>query len=294
MNANELPLPNLRYTLPPPDLLMSQTGQQWIVAIFGGAAVLLALYVAALSWRKRSWLPLLFLVGGGCSVMLEPIADVLGNVIHAPRGQWMAFAAEGHPVPWHIVVGYVWYYGTLNVLLFDRFRDGTMTPALWWKTALWSSVAVTAVEQIPIYFGLWVYYGVHPIYLGLMPLSMAAANAASVMVASMLIYRLMPLLNGWRQLLVPLMVPCFVVGAHTGASVPSYITLGQDTAAAPFWLLLAGTVLTTLYSIGLIWLGIALLHGRLPAPGSVVAGSPASEGRQTQAGRGGVPARARG
>lgn len=271
MTTNALPAPDLRYTLPPPDLLMPQQGQELILLIFGGGAVLLALYVIALSLRRRSWLPLLFLAGGGFSVMLEPIADVLGNVIHAPGGQIMAFQAEGHPVPWHVVVGYIWYYGTLNVMLFDRFRAGTMTPALWWKTALWSSLAVTAVEQIPIYYGIWVYYGAHPFRVGLMPLAMAAANAASVMVSSMLVYRLMPVLTGWRQWLVPLMVPCFVVGSHTGASVPSYIMLGQDTAAMPFWLLQAGTLLTTLYSFGLIWLGIALLHGRLPAVGTVAA-----------------------
>jgi hypothetical protein len=185
-------------------------------------------------------------------------------VIHAPTGQITAFQAEGHPVPWHIVIGYVWYYGTLNILLYDRFVARSMTPALWWKTALWSALGVTAVEQIPIHFGLWVYYGEHAFRVGLMPLAMAAANAASVMIPSLLVYRLMPMLKGWRQLLVLALVPCTVIGTHAGASVPSYTTLGQDTAAVPFWLLQVGTLLTTGFSVMLIWLGINLVHNRFP------------------------------
>ncbi len=88
--------------------------------------------------------------------MLEPMADVLGNVIHPPVGQIFAFQSKGHPVPWHIVLGYIWYYGMLNIFLFDRFVARSMTPALWWKIAAIVFIAVTAVEQIPIYFGVWV------------------------------------------------------------------------------------------------------------------------------------------
>ena len=264
MSTEALVAPNLTYTLPPPGIVMPQDGQQIILAIFGGGAVLLVLYAMYQAWTRKSWLPVLFLFAGGFSVMLEPMADVWGNVIHAPVGQWMAFQAEGHPVPWHIVLGYVWYYGLPNIILFDRFVARSMTPSLWWKTAFWSAIAVTAVEQIPIYFGLWVYYGVHAINLGIMPLSMAAPNAASVMIPSLLIYRLMPILKGWRQLLVLALVPCLVVGTHTGASIPSYLTLGQDTEHVPFWLLQAGTLITTGFSLMLIWLGINLVHGRFP------------------------------
>ena len=268
MSADNLVIPNslpdLAYTLPPPNLVMPQGPQEIIIAVFGGGAVLLVLYALYQAYTRKSWLPVLFLIAGGFSVMLEPMADAWGNVIHPPVGQVSAFQAEGHPVPWHIVGGYVWYYGLLNIILFDRFIARTMTPALWWKTAFWSALAVTAVEQVPIYYGLWVYYGKHAFILGIMPLSMAAPNAASVMIPSLLIYRLMPILTGWRQLLVLALVPCTVVGTHAGASIPSYITLGQDTETMPFWILQAGTLITTGYSLMLIWLGISLVHNLIP------------------------------
>ena len=232
---------------------MPQTGQEICLAVFSGGAVLLVLYACYQAYSRKSWLPVPFLLAGGFSVMLEPMADAWGNVIHPPVGQVYAFQAEGHPVPWHIVVGYVWYYGLLNIILFDRFIARTMTPSLWWKTAFWSALAVTAVEQMPIYFGLWVYDGVHAFNLGIMPLSMAAPNAASVMIPSLLIYRLMPILTGWWQLLVLALVPCLVVGTHTGASIPSYLTLGQDTATMPFRILQAGTLVTTAFALMLIW-----------------------------------------
>jgi hypothetical protein len=264
MSSEHLVSPNLAYTLPPPGLVMPQGAQELIIAVFGGGAVLLVLYAFYMAYSRRTWLPVLFLIAGGFSVMLEPMADVLGNVIHSPVGQVNAFQAEGHPVPWHIVVGYVWYYGTLNIMLLDKFLARSMTPALWWKTAIWSALAVTAVEQIPIHYGLWVYYGEHAFRVGVMPLAMAAANAASVMIPSLLVYRLMPILEGWKQLLVLALVPCTVIGTHAGASVPSYTTLGQDTAAIAFWILQAGTLLTTGFSLMLIWLGINLVHNRFP------------------------------
>jgi hypothetical protein len=264
MSAENLVSPNLTYTLPLPNLVMPQGPQEVILAVFGGGAVLLVLYAIYQAYSRRSWLPVLFLVAGGFSVLLEPMADVLGNVIHSPVGQINAFQAEGHPVPWHIVLGYVWYYGLLNIILFDRFIARSMTPALWWKTAFWSALAVTAVEQVPIYYGLWVYYGVHPFKLGIMPISMAAPNAASVIIPSLLIYRLMPILKGWRQLLVLSIIPCTVVGTHAGASVPSYTALGQDTANMPMWILEVATLITTAWSLMLIWLGINIIHNRFP------------------------------
>ena len=121
MSTENLLSPNLTYTLPPPDLLMPQAAQNVIVAVFDGGAVLLLLYAIYVACSRRSLLPVLFLIAGGFGVMLEPMADVLGNVIHPPLGQINAFQAEGHPVPWHIVLGYVWYYGSLNIFLFDRF-----------------------------------------------------------------------------------------------------------------------------------------------------------------------------
>lgn len=264
MSNAALMSPNLTYTLPPPNLVMPQGAQEIIIAVFGGGAVFLVAYALYQAWSRKSWMPVLFLIAGGFSVMLEPMADVLGNVIHSPVGQFNAFQAEGHPVPWHIVVGYVWYYGSLNIILFDRFIARTMTPALWWKTAFWSALAVTAVEQVPIYYGLWVYYGEHAFRVGVMPLAMASANAASVMIPSLLIYRLMPILKGWKQLLVLALVPCTVIGTHAGASVPSYTALGQDTATMPFWILQAGTLLTAGFSLMLIWLGISLVHNLIP------------------------------
>jgi hypothetical protein len=256
--------PNLTFTLAPPGLIMPQEGQELLIWLFGGGAVLLVLYTVYQSINRRSVLPLLFPLAGACSIMLEPVADLLGNVMHPPVGQVNAFVAKGQPIPWHVLFGYIWYYSILSIVLFNRFQARTMTSALWWKCALWVAVGVTVFEQIPIYYGIWVYYGTHAFKVGFMPLSMAAANTASVILPSLIVYRLMPILTGWRQVLVLLLVPCVVVGTHSGASIPSYIALGQDTATVPTWVLQAGAGLTTIYSLMLIWLGINLVHNRFP------------------------------
>jgi hypothetical protein len=269
MNNTELSAPDLTYTLPEVAYVMPQAIQDYVLYIFGGGTVLLVMYALYVSFKKSSALPFLFLFGGLFSIMLEPLADVMGNVIHAPVGQIFAFQAEGHPVPWHVVLGYVWYYGLLNICLFDKFRAGTMTPLLWWKATFWAFVSVTLVEQVPILFGVWVYYGEHPFHIGVMPLAMISANFASVIVSGLVVYRVMPILKGWRQLLVLPLVPATVIGSHTGASIPSYIALGQNTAEIPFWILQAGSLLTFGFSIMLVWVTINIVHNRFPAVGTV-------------------------
>ena len=264
MNNETLTAPNLQYTLPDHTLVMPQQAQEITLWIFGGATVILCIYAIYLSAARRNWLPILFLFGGLFSILLEPLADVMGNAHHPPIGMDFVFGAEGHGVPLHVFIAYVWYFGFLNICLYDRMVAGTMTPALWWKTAFWTAVSVTAVEQIPIYYGVWVYYGTHPFKIGLMPLAMAAANMASVIVPSLVIYRLMPILKGWKQLLVLGLVPATVVGAHTGASIPSYIALGQDTESIPYWILQAGTALTAIFAVMITWLVIGLVHDLFP------------------------------
>ena len=60
------------------------------------------------------------------------------------------------------MLAYPWYFGAAQVLLFDRFRRQDITPSFRWKTFAVSFEAVTAVEQIPLHFRLWVYYGYQP------------------------------------------------------------------------------------------------------------------------------------
>lgn len=256
--------PNLNYILPPADLVMPQAAQEWMVVAFGGFAVVLGLYSLYLSIRRQSALPVLFLFAGLFTVMLEPVADVMGNAIHPPVGQDNIFTVEGHPIPLHIVLAYFWYFGAAQILLFDRFVAQNITPSFWWKTFFISLVGVVAIEQIPLYYGIWVYYGPHAFKIGLMPVSMVFANVASVMIPALVVYRLMPLLTGWKQLLVLPLVPAAAMAGHAGAGLPSYNSLGLSTDMISPLIVQLGGIATIGFAILLVWVAIKIIYNDIP------------------------------
>lgn len=266
MRDNNLASPDITYTLPDPTLVMNQLGQNIMLAAGAGGAVLLILYATYVAYSRRSWLPFLFPFAGLACVILEPLADTWANAYHAPVGQIMFYSAEGHPVPLHVFFIYAFYFGSMNVFLYDRFVAADMTPKTWWKAAFWAFVGVTALEQVPIYLEWWYYYGNHPFKIGGIPLAMAAGNAVSVVVPSLLVYRMMPVLQGWKQLLILILMPAAVVGAHTATSIPGYTMLGQNTEAIPYWSLQLSTIMTVIFGLFVLWLVIGIVHDLFPNP----------------------------
>jgi hypothetical protein len=262
--------PDLTYTQPTVDAVMPATPQLVCLLFFGGFTVLLTVYALYLSLTRRSWLPVLFVLAGLLTVLLEPIADVMGNAIHSPVGQNNAFTTNGHPIPWHIVLAYPWYFGAAQVLLFGRFQKQNIRASFWWKVFAVSFVAVTAVEQIPLAYHLWVYYGYQPHKIGMMPIWMSAANTASVLVPAIVVYRLFPVVQkGWKQLLVLGLVPAFAMGGHAAAGLPIYNALGlrtEDPSTHP-WIQLA-SVATVALSILVVWACITMITPNVPAAAS--------------------------
>jgi hypothetical protein len=256
--------PDLTQSLPDPNWVMDQTGQDVLLCVFGGAAVLFGAYCIYLSYERSSWLPVLFFVAAGASIMLEPIADLLGNVQHPRVGQINAFTVAGQPIPVHVLIAYAWYYGWAQVFLFDRFRERSMTPRLWTKIGLGAFAFVLLLEQIPASQHLWIYYGKQPLEIGYMPVWMAAANMASVMVVAIISYWLYPILTGWRSLLIVAVVPATVLGAHTFAAIPSYMVINADPAV-PWVVLQLGGLATVGLSVLVVWIAIALVHGLVPS-----------------------------
>ncbi len=64
------------------------------------------------------------------------------------------------------------------------------------------------LENPPLHWGLYTYYGDgQPLRFGHLPMWWASINAAMPMVGGMLIHRLRPALQGWKQIFVVAMVP---------------------------------------------------------------------------------------
>ncbi|MET0985311.1 MAG: hypothetical protein ABW034_07890, partial [Steroidobacteraceae bacterium] len=182
MNENIFP-----FTKPPLDSVMPQQAQDICFAIFAGGAVLLVAWGIYLAVSRKSWLPIVILIAAQCSFLLEGPADVMSNALYPPIGQDVAHVVKGHTIAWFVVPVYIWYVGLLPLAMYDAFVKQTVPYSAWGKIALATLVGVATVEQIPVYFGLWMYYGVQPLKIGLMPLWLIAANVACVIVPAIMI-----------------------------------------------------------------------------------------------------------
>src|SRR6218665_1358463 len=147
------------FTQPPSDLLMPASAQLWTTVLYGIGALVFVLLALRLAWRERSPLPLLLLAGAALTIYLEPVVDVLGNAVHPQIGQFNLLTTNGHPVPWAVLIGYIWYFAGAPLLCYSMLKQRSLNQRFVW--GLFASVVLSAalVEQIPLYFGVWQYYG---------------------------------------------------------------------------------------------------------------------------------------
>lgn len=264
-----MPLSMLDYSRPD-QYVMPATAQDialWASIAGAGAVAAYAIYLAV---TRRSWLPLAFVIGAFATVLIEAPADFMGNAVHSQVGQYTAFTVEGAPIPWHILITYGFYAGTGPILLFDRIRAQSLTPRFWWKTFLVGLIGVAAIEQIPVAIGLWHYYGYHPFTIGGMPLFMIFANAACVTVPILLVYKLYPVLTGWKQLLGAVIIPVGSMGGWACASLAAVNALGTDTERNHLVVQLS-SLATVGLSVFVTWMTIVIVHWNDQRP--AVAGS---------------------
>ncbi|BDB44132.1 MULTISPECIES: hypothetical protein [Mycobacterium] len=248
----------VQYTQPPL-YHMPPTGELIYLLFAGAAAALIALYAGYLAVTRRTVFPLLICVGAFLTVLLEAPADVLGNAVHSQLGQRNAFTVRGAPVPWGVVLTYGFYAATLPVALFDRIRAQSLSPRFWWGAYVASLLAVCAIEQIPVHYGLWHYFGYQPFKIWEMPVSMVFANAACVVVPALLVYKLYPVLTGWRQLLVIGLIPSGTMAGWAAASLAIMNALGTDTEANHGVVQLA-SIATVGLSLLVTWAAITIVH----------------------------------
>ncbi|MET0985759.1 MAG: hypothetical protein ABW034_10170 [Steroidobacteraceae bacterium] len=241
---------------------MAHTPEVVTTIVFAAMSGALFLYALWLAKRRGTWLPVLLWVGAWLTMFLEPVADIMGNAIHSQIGQMNMYSVKGHPLPLYVLFAYPPYYGALTILLFDRYVRQDIPRGMWWKIAGGTVLGVISIEQIPLHYGLWHYYGVHTFKIGYMAIDMVAMNLASVMVASLVIYKLVPVLRGWRQLMVLGLCPAFAMGGHAGAGILAYNMHGLKTETLSPWIVQGSGALTVCLSLLVIWGTIELVYGR--------------------------------
>lgn len=251
---------DLAHTAPPEALLMPAMPQLVTTVAYGIGALAFIAYAIVLAHRERSALPLLFILGALLTIFLEPVVDLLGNAVHPQVGQYHLLTTNGHPVPWAVLVGYVWYFAAAPLLGWRLMRERTLTQVMVWKA--FATVAVTAaiVEQIPLHFGVWHYYGEQALKIGYMPVWWIVANTTAVMLPFLLIYKLFPSLTGPRQWLVIGIIPSGAFMGHAAAGWPMYNVLGTQTDVVSPMLLVGASVASIALALVTVWVVMAAIE----------------------------------
>jgi hypothetical protein len=145
--------------------ILSNSAQ--LLAVLITSVLTLATVVATLIYaRKRRivW-PVILLVTGGITCVLEPLFDHLYGLWFVTKGQWTAFETYGISVPVWLPIVYVAYYGAWTVWLTNRWQKGA-TPAQVTKLYLASVAIAFSAEQFYIQvLGLYNYQDSQPLYV---------------------------------------------------------------------------------------------------------------------------------
>lgn len=142
---------------------------------------------------------LLMSLGGFLACGWEPVVDVLGNCFSPVEDQIVGFEFLGRPIPVFVPLTYLRFVGGMGYWCLSVLRDANTTRSDLWK--LWVKyVAINGLlEYLPLYFGIYTYYGHQPFQVGGFPLWLPCVNASAPIVAATLTNFLSPHLKGWRS-----------------------------------------------------------------------------------------------
>jgi len=203
--------------------------------------------------------PLLVLVSGGATFLLEPLFDHLYGLWFWTENQWTAITTYGIHIPVWLPIVYVTYYGAWTVWLVQRFSRGATTREV--ATLFVGSAALAgAFETLYIQvFNLYVYQDSQPFHVADYPVWVAFVNGVPPFLAAIVYVRLVPLLRGWAQVAIVGVVPvCFA--ADSFGSGWLYLA-ARHSGEDPSMVLLSALALITVASVFAMVLLAARLAG---------------------------------
>lgn len=238
--------PTFRLPTPPIDAVANTTVDFWATLIYSSLS-LIALVYGLYYWRRRgSPVIVLMLIGGALCSAVEPFVNIVGAVWHPVVNQVAAFEIMGRPMPWFLVTGYIFYFGALGTLSYVAFAKGVSTRQFW----LWATVPMGVdilMEELMLYWDLYYYYGEQPLILiSKLPLWWVPCNSLGALLSVCLLVKAAPVLRGWRQLLIPLLIPVCDAVAYAAISLPAWIVVNTEV---PWWLNQLGGVATCLLAL---------------------------------------------
>ena len=238
---------------PPTGMIVNPSAQWIITAVQFTAAVIVTFWVTRGQSGDELKMRALVLIGGGLSVLFEPLGDRFGMIWHASQGQWTLLHQYGHFVPIWMLGTYYWYVGGQTLFVVQRIRGGASSADIW--RLYWIFLAMAAVLELPM---LWVtdiytYFGNQPFwwppYLPL-PAWYLVLNALLPLAAARAVVYLLGFGKSGYLWLIPAAIPMSLFAIYGATAWPVWAALNSDQ----------GRIVTTLCGALTVALGILSAH----------------------------------
>ncbi len=209
---------------------------QWIATLLTvGLALFVLAWAATICRRERIVWPLVVLVSGTLTCLMEPLFDHLYGLWFREEGQWHLYTTFGSHQPIWVPAAYLTFYGGATVFIARTIAKRPTMRTVW---AMYAFIVVMAIAAEMTYIsilGVYEYQDSQPFVVLGYPIFLGFTNAMSALVSGILVYRLAPLLRGAAQLyLIPVVPMAFAAGLFGSGIV--YLSVRHSVDDPPMWL----------------------------------------------------------
>lgn len=224
---------------------------------FAMCAVVLLILIA--DYRQhRSWVPTFTLLGCALGLFYEPFWDHAFQLIHYIPGQWHVWTAFGVPQPLWIAACYLSGFAAFPILIMRKVTRGDSS-ASFLPLVVATLVAYELVEILMTGYGLYEYWGAHPLRIWKFPAYVAFGNLAGIVLTGVGAAAVEMYLAGpnAKAIAATIMFPFCFVGATFTTQMPMLIVLNRQADVTP--LSYAAAFLSIALGCLLIWLTLRIL-----------------------------------
>ncbi|VWX50179.1 hypothetical protein [Novosphingobium sp. 9U] len=239
------------------DHLVPQPNEMIALWVTIAIAVVSVGLVVRYCMAKRIWWPMIVVVGGLITCLQEPLYDHLYGLWFFEQGQLGAFTTYGIHVPLWLPVIYIAYYGANTVWYWHRLESGWTIKNMMAMFAVEVLLAGLAEEFYINAVGLYNYQDNQPFYILNYPIFVAIVNGVPPTLGAIIIFKLKPHLDGWKNLLL-LFPVSWAFAANSFGSGFLYLSARHATPAVSQPVLYLAAATAAIGSIVTIWAALKM------------------------------------
>jgi hypothetical protein len=259
--------PNFRTPAPPNDAFPQNAEHVFISSAIMTTLALIMVVVALFEGKRyKSTVPIALVMAGALCVFPECVDNYLGGCFwsqsHDPNK--IFYFLMGREIDYYVITMW-WPFGAiLGYVIYATLIRNARTATLWLALAV-SGLADIIIEEVLLnYDGVYTYYGHQPlVLLTRFPWWWLFANVSSLFLSVAITYRYREWLNGWRSLLILLLMPLCYIGGFAFTSMPSMFVINGDFSPL---VTQVGGLLTVVLSLGMTAGVMVIVLGRNPLP----------------------------